>query len=124
MTNDNVLLITFGEPGDGLNNFTITGRDWITLDKWLTKFHLEDCYGMGEVRWYKVAEQMTPHQLRKFPTLLTKNEAQEFIIEFIGMEQYQQCIMERAEAMIKYEKCVMESIITARATENREREIV
>ena len=104
MTNDNVLLITFGEPGDGLNNFTITGRDWIKLEKWIKTFKIDYCFGVNSFSWYKVAEQMTPHQLKKFPSLYNKKEAEEFIIEYIGMEQYEKCIKEKAEIMIEEER--------------------
>ncbi len=101
MTNDNVLLITFGEPGDGLNNFTITGRDWIKLEKFIKTFGIDYCHGVNSFSWYKVAEQMTPHQLKKFHTLLTEKEAEEFIIECIGKEAWSECVMERAKAMIE-----------------------
>jgi len=101
MTNVDVLLITFGNPGDGLNNFTITGRDWIQLEKWIKKYRINYCYGMEMVSWFEVAENITPNQLKKFHTLLTEKEAQKFIIEYIGQANWRECIEERAKAMIE-----------------------
>ena len=101
MTNDNILLITFGEPGDGLNNFTITGRDWIKLEKWMETYRIADCYGVNNYTWYEVARDITPTQQRKFHTILTKKEAQEFIVEYIGEENWRECVMDRAKAMIE-----------------------
>ena len=101
MTNDNVLLITFGEPGDGLNNFTITGRDWIKLEKWMKTFRIDDCYGVNNYAWYEVARDITPRQQLKFHTLLTKKEAEEFIIEYIGEENWRECVMERAKEKVE-----------------------
>tara|TARA_R110002167_G_scaffold167381_1_gene364624 strand:- start:82 stop:486 length:405 start_codon:yes stop_codon:yes gene_type:complete len=101
MTNDNVLLITFGEPGDGLTNFTITGRDWNKLEEWIKAFGIDYCFGVNSFSWYKVAEQMTPHQLKKFPSLYNKKEAEEFIIEYIGKEAWLECLMHRAKALIE-----------------------
>ena len=87
MSNNNILLITMGLTCDGLNSFTITGRNWIKLDKWMRHYDLESSDKTMDATYYKIAENITPKQQEKFVDYWTYEEAQNYILAFNGKER-------------------------------------
>ena len=80
MSNNNILLITMGLTCDGLNSFTITGRNWIKLDKWMRHYDLESSDKTMDATYYKIAENITPKQQEKFVYCYDLKEAKDNII--------------------------------------------
>ena len=83
MSNNNILLITMGLTCDGLNSFTITGRNWIKLDKWMRHYDLESSDKTMDATYYKIAENITPKQQEKFVYCYDLNHAQNYILDLI-----------------------------------------
>ena len=81
MSNNNILLITMGLTCDGLNSFTITGRNWIKLDKWMRHYNLTDCDQTMDISYYKIAQNVTPKQQEKFVCCYDLNQAQNYILD-------------------------------------------
>ena len=90
MTNDNMLLITMGLTSEGLNDFTITGKDWIKLEEWMSHYDLDHCDETCDTNYYVVAENITPKQREKFVGYHELEEAKELILYFIYGESGQQ----------------------------------
>jgi hypothetical protein len=86
MANDDMLLITFGLVGDGLESFTITGYDWGNLHDWIKKYDLKYVEGLTEIAVYTIAQNITPKQMEKFIDLCNLEQAKQLIIDYMGGE--------------------------------------
>ena len=84
MSNDNMLLITMGLTSEGLNSFTITGRDWIKLEEWMEHYELKDMDGTCDISYYKIASNITPKQREKFNRYYDLNDAKDYILYLTG----------------------------------------
>ena len=82
-TNDNMLLITMGLTSEGLNSFTITGRDWIKLEKFMSHYDLTSCDETCDSSYYEIARNITPKQREKFVDCYDLKEAKEYIIHLV-----------------------------------------
>ena len=84
MSNDNMLLITMGLTSEGLNSFTITGRDWIKLEEWMGHYELKHMDETCDISYYKIASNVTPKQREKFNIYYDLNEAKDNILYLTG----------------------------------------
>ena len=89
-SNDNMLLITMGLTSEGLNDFTITGKDWIKLENWMWYYELDNNDETCDANYYVVAENITPKQREKFVGYYQLEEAKEHILYFVYGESGQQ----------------------------------
>ena len=103
-TNDNMLLITMGLTSEGLNSFTITGRDWIKLEKFMSHYDLTSCDETCDSSYYEIARNITPKQREKFVDCYDLKEAKDNIIHLVygssaeGIEEW----LEHKEEIDKY----------------------
>ena len=100
MSNDNVLMITFGEVGDGLENFTISGKNWIKLKKWIDDENIDGFYVLENIEWFYVAYNITPKQTEKFADYYGYEEAKKYMIDYVGKDVYEEHII----SVSKYEE--------------------
>ena len=98
--NDAVLLVTFGEVGDGLENFTISGKNWIKLKKWIEAENIDGFTGLDTIDYFYVAYNITPKQTEKFADYCVYEEAKKYMIDYIGVGNYEEYIIRES----KYEE--------------------
>ena len=105
-SNDNILLITMGLTCEGLNSFTITGRNWVKLEKFMRHYDLTDCNETCDISYYEIARNITPKQREKFVDCYDLKEAKDNIIQLVyGSSRYQKYNREmknEAEGMVEW----------------------
>tara|TARA_R110002072_G_scaffold174581_1_gene330034 strand:+ start:701 stop:1243 length:543 start_codon:yes stop_codon:yes gene_type:complete len=82
-SNENMLLITMTSRLQGLNTFTITGRDWIKLEKWMSHYDLDNYEETCDISYYVIARNITPKQREKFANYYELEEAKENILYLV-----------------------------------------
>ena len=85
--NDNMLMITMGLTCDGLNRFTITGRDWIKLEGWMRHYNLDDSDETCDISYYHIARNITPKQREKFVCCFSLEAGKDYILHLVYGEE-------------------------------------
>lgn len=102
MSNDNMLLITMGLTSEGLNSFTITGRDWEKLKEWMSHYELDDCDETCDKDYYIVAYNVTPKQREKFNRYYDLNDAKDYILYLVYEQDYMEEWLEHKQSIDEY----------------------
>ena len=97
MSNDAILMITFGEVCGGLENFTISGKNWIKLKKWIEAEGIDSFTGLDNIDWFYVAYNITPKQTEKFADYCDYEEAKKYMIDYLGKGVYEEYMMREAK---------------------------
>jgi hypothetical protein len=102
MSNDDMLLITMGLTSEGLNSFTITGRDWVKLEEWMSHYNLDNCDETCDISYYKIASNITPKQREKFNRYYDLNDAKDYILYLVYEQDYMEEWLEHKQSIDEY----------------------
>tara|TARA_R110000803_G_C11822873_1_gene302196 strand:- start:42 stop:476 length:435 start_codon:yes stop_codon:yes gene_type:complete len=99
--NDAVLLVTFGEVGDGLFSFTICEKQFKLLQGWINKYHIKDIDNLCSFDYFFVAYNITPKQMEKFSDYHNFLEAKQYMIDCC---EYNGSYIKHMDNYYQYEK--------------------